>query len=36
MVGKAPTINIEDAKDDDKKLLPNAQTLIRIWYKPLN
>jgi hypothetical protein len=36
MMGIAPTINIESAKDDDKKVLPDAQTLISIWYKPVN
>ncbi len=35
MVGKAPIINIEAAKDDDKRVLPNAQILISIWYKPV-
>jgi hypothetical protein len=33
MMGKAPTINITAAQDDDKKLMPGAQTLISIWYK---
>ena len=35
MMGTAPTINIEAAKDDDKKVVPDAQTLISIWYKPV-
>ena len=34
MMGMAPTINIEAAKDDDKKVKPDAQTLISIWYRP--
>ena len=35
MMGTAPTINIEAAKIDDKKVKPDAQTLISIWYKPV-
>jgi hypothetical protein len=32
MLGNAPSINIEAAKDDNKKMMPNAQTLISLWY----